>query len=358
MGSKPSGTTTSTQNTTPWAPQQPYLEDIFTESQGLYQGAPPQYYPGTTTAAINPYQSTGLDMMGNTVYGSSALPATSADFNQHLLYGDYAGQNPADAMFGTYAYDNVGANNLGTEPLHWFGSNNLGNYSNQDPVLDSYISGDRLEAGNSYTDPLVASITADVLPGIQSQFINSGTLSSPEAARASSEGVTEAIAPELFRQYQIDEQLQYQAATDEANRFMQGGALQQQAAGTLGDQALQGRGLQQQAAAGASGVYQNDFANMMQGMALAPQTYQGLFAPAQNLLTAGTTQQQLDQTQINDDVARWNFEQSLPWDMLNQYIGQVTGNYGGTSTLTQPYFTNPTQTALSTAGAVGSLAKL
>lgn len=360
MGSKPSGTTTSTQNTTPWGPQQPYLEDIFTESQGLYQGTPPQYYPGMTYAPTNDWQNTGAVMMAspgyNTYYTDIAANANAGLASGSSLYG-----NPATGMYTGFAGDNFGTNtsiNPAASTQNWFMGNNLADVADYNSPLNAYAQGDYVAQDNPYTQDLVDSITADVLPGIQAQFINSGTLSSPEAARASAEGVTEGIAPELFARQQQEEQNQIAAANALAGRYMQGGALQAETANNAQQAGLQGRSLQQQAAGGLSQTYQSGIDDQLAAIGLMPQTYQGMFAPGQNLFAAGTTQQQLQQQQINDSVARWNFEQSLPWDMLNQYIGQVTGNYGGTSTLTQPYFTNPTQSVMSGLGAVGSLAKL
>jgi hypothetical protein len=54
-GSQPSGFTnvTQTQNTQPWAPQQPYLQQAFGQAQNLFQNWTPQYYPQSTVAPIN-----------------------------------------------------------------------------------------------------------------------------------------------------------------------------------------------------------------------------------------------------------------------------------------------------------------
>lgn len=319
MGSKQTGTTTSTQNTTPWGPQQPYLEDIFSNAQGLYQGAPPQYYPGTTYAPETWPQQSGLDWMVSAATSGSQYPWEALDTSQRLMSGEYLNANPALGLFGDFA------------------GNNAADTADSNSALEAYARGDYLSQDNPYTDDLVKSITSRVLPGIQSQFIQGGMLSSPEAARASTEGVGAAVAPELFKRQQQEEENQMAAANALANRYMQGRGLQQQAAGGLGQ------------------TYAGGVDDIIQGLQLSPQTYQQLFAPGQAVFGTGSAQQQLDQQQINDAVARWNFEQSQPWDLLNQYIGQVTGNYGGTTTLNQPFFTNPTQNALGTATAAAGL---
>lgn len=303
MGGKgPSGTTTTVQNTSPWGPQQPYLTDIFTNASGLYAGGGPSYYPEATYAPINPWQTGGLDLMAGAT--NSTLPGTAASFNEGLLTGDYLAANPALA------------------PLSWLANTNAGYGAPGDAALQFYLSGERLNMDNPYTDALSNSILSRVVPKIQSQFIGSGTLSSPEAARASTEGATSAISPYLFQQYQQEEQNQINAANALSGRYLQGAGLMAQAGGMLSDS------------------WNTGVSDMLKGLALAPQTLDGLYAPGRNLLQAGTSLQQLQQGAINDAVARWNWGQTLPYDMLNQYIGQVTGNYGGTTSMTQPYFSN------------------
>lgn len=55
-GSSGSGTTSTTtvQKADPWAGQQSYLTDIFTEAQKQYQSPTPQYYSGPVTASADP----------------------------------------------------------------------------------------------------------------------------------------------------------------------------------------------------------------------------------------------------------------------------------------------------------------
>lgn len=316
MGSKsrPSGTTTTVQNSEPWAPQQPYLTDIFSEAQALYQGGGPQYFPGWATA--------GPQYLPNSTYVQpsqgqwDALGAISAlgandpmwqpafDMNASLLRGDYLYSNPAMGLLTNFANTNFGTGAPG------------------DDALMAYASGEHLGEGNPYIDALTSSIMSKVVPKLQSNFIMGGTLSSPEAARATAEGATSAISPFLFQQYQQDQQNQINAANALAQRY------------------LQGAGLQQQAAGGLSAAYQSAFGDVLKGLALAPQTQQIPYTGLQNWFTAESANQNLHQQALNDAIQRWNYEQTLPWNMLNQYIGQATGNYGGTTTLTQPYFSN------------------
>lgn len=72
----------------------------------------------------------------------------------------------------------------------------------------------------------------------------------------------------------------------------------------------------------------------------AAQTAQGLYQTTlggqQAALGAGQTQQTQDQAQLQSLIDRWNFGQQQPYSKLNQYSNLVGGQYGGTSTTTQP----------------------
>jgi len=61
MGSK--GSQTTTQESTPWEGQQPYLKDLFTQAQNMFNAGPQEYYPGQTVAPFSPQTQTGMDMM-------------------------------------------------------------------------------------------------------------------------------------------------------------------------------------------------------------------------------------------------------------------------------------------------------
>ena len=128
-----------------------------------------------------------------------------------------------------------------------------------------YASGERVSAAsNPYTSSLAQSVMSQVLPGIQSQFIAGGGLSGPQAAYASSQGATAALAPVLAQQYQQEEQNQLQAGQALSSNYLQGLAAKTNAANSLNNAWLQGTGLEANAAQGlgnlhiaASGLAQN-----------------------------------------------------------------------------------------------------
>ena len=59
-------TVTTTQDSSPWAPQQPYLTEGFSRAKGLLDAGPQQYYPGQTVADTSGQTSQGqFDAFGH-----------------------------------------------------------------------------------------------------------------------------------------------------------------------------------------------------------------------------------------------------------------------------------------------------
>lgn len=71
----------------------------------------------------------------------------------------------------------------------------------------------------------------------------------------------------------------------------------------------------------------------------APATQQMGYTDLSNAYNAGGQQQQQGQNVINDQLARYNYGQTQPYNLLDWFNGATGGSYGGTSTLTSPYFT-------------------
>lgn len=59
-------TVTTTQDSSPWAPQQPYLTEGFSRAKGILDAGPQQYYPGQTVADTSGQTSQGqFDAFGH-----------------------------------------------------------------------------------------------------------------------------------------------------------------------------------------------------------------------------------------------------------------------------------------------------
>lgn len=94
----------------------------------------------------------------------------------------------------------------------------------------------------------------------------------------------------------------------------------------------------------ASGIayrnYGDERTNMQRALGLAPQFAAQDYLDAERLASVGATREAQQQALINDQIARFNFAQQLPQNKLAQYQALIQGNYGGTTTTTQPYFRN------------------
>ncbi len=91
-----------------------------------------------------------------------------------------------------------------------------------------------------------------------------------------------------------------------------------------------------------AGAYQNARQNQMQAAALAPnaiaQDYQNIGAVA----GAGQAQDAHQQALVNAQQLAFN----APWSNLSNYNQIVSGNFGGTQSSQNPYFTNPLANAI------------
>jgi hypothetical protein len=113
------------------------------------------------------------------------------------------------------------------------------------------------------------------------------------------------------------------------------GQLAQKLTGTAGQLAYQNyadeRARQQQATFGAPAMAEADYADINKQLA------------------AGQLGEGYQNTALQADMAKYNYQQQLPQQQLTNYLNQAYGFPAGkTSTTQQPYFTNPTATALGT----------
>lgn len=155
-----------------------------------------------------------------------------------------------------------------------------------DAQQQATLGGQYLDTGNPADSAVFRNIQSQVQPAVAGQFNGAGRYGSGAMASAETTALTNAYAPYAFSNYQNE------------------------------------RGLQQQAATLAP--------------TLANQDYTDIAA----LGSAGSTEQNQQQQQINAAMQQYAYNQNLPQQKLNQYMGNIQGNYGGTTTSQQPYY-NP-----------------
>jgi hypothetical protein len=166
------------------------------------------------------------------------------------------------------------------------------------------------------TRPLEQAFSQQVLPGISSLFSKSGRLGSGAMERALG------------------------TATEGYGR-----ALGDITANIAGTQFQQERGLMQQAQLAQAALAQ-----------AAPSIYGQQFLPAQALGQVGAQQEAIAGMPLQEEMARFQFGQQLPYQQLQGYLSSVygspMGSYG-TQTTQQPLYQNRTTGALSGALAGG-----
>jgi hypothetical protein len=171
------------------------------------------------------------------------------------------------------------------------------------------------------TRPLEQAFSQQVLPGISSLFSKSGRLGSGAMERAlgtASEGFGRALG--------------------DITSNIAGGQYQQE------------RGLMQQAQLGQAALAQ-----------AAPSIYGQQFLPSQTLGQVGAQQEAIAAMPLQEEMARFQFGQQLPYQQLQGYLSSVygspMGSYG-TQTTQQPLYQNRTTGALggALAGGLGGYA--
>lgn len=229
-----SSSTNTVQKADPWAGQQPYLQGgngipgLFPEANRLYQNNPLQFYQGQTFAGLSPETEMSLQMQTDRALSGSPL-------------NNAAQQNLTDTLNGKYLDINT----------------------------------------NPYLMPAADQIMAKVLPQVNAQFAGSGRGNSGLAARAASQGATDALGGLAFQNYNAERTNQQRSAL------------------------------------------------------LAPQLAQQDYADAARLGEVGSVREDFAQQGINEAMQRQQFENMAPWNQLGLYNSLIQGSYGGTTNQTQ-----------------------
>ena len=345
------GNTTTGQKSDPWEGQQPYLKDIYSQSQNLWNNYGPQYFPESGVAGLSPWIEGGvggLASFGNSPYymqGAQAARASQGTFSQ--------AQSPWTNPYMGLGYGQAGGvNNYLSQTLS--GQNQVG----YDPaaagsVLANYQQMQGPMTGNPYLDQAVNAAQTRTAQNFNEQVMPQISLNSlgNNAFGGSRQGIAEGLAADRLQQQMGDIATQMYTGAYESgqNRALQGAGQQaglstnvnlqnanQDLAAQLANQQLQQFAVGQGMGALQGGVGMGLDAARLQQATLPGYAQYGML-PTQNLLQAGNIDQQYRQQVLDDEIARWNFYQQQPFNSLNQYA-QVAqpGSGGGTTTATGP----------------------
>lgn len=373
------GNTTTVQKSDPWIGQQAYLTNIFGRAADLYNAPTPpasgftqgpQYFPDNTYQSMVPTQTAAQTALYNTgMAGGTPALQSAQNASTALTDPSYTTQTQ-----GTFNAANPAINALssgallaGTNPLfnqsqgylsNVMGGGIGGNAATAYPflqnqnMLSNTLSGAYLNpASNPGFQNVVNTTLANTMPAITSGFAGAGRSDSGLASRAAAQGATDAIGNLTLQNYLAERQNQTAAGQQAANTQLAQQGLQSQAAQQAASNQATSLGATETAQNLASNNLLTQQGNQIKGVALAPTLDQTTMSNLNTALQAGGLTQQDMQNQINADIQRWNYQQMLPWNNLGLLNSMIQGNYGGTGTSTQPYYTNPTANAISTVGA-------
>lgn len=379
-GSSPPKNTETTQKTEPWSGQQPYLTDVFSQAKQQYYGPGPECYPGSTVAPMSSDTQLGLELEKQRALAGN--PGVQAAQTQAVdtLGGNYLNANPGNLAYLAAASQTnpalgyiqpYAANQVYQPGVGYMGSVvNDNSLTPDQQYLTSTASGEMLGSNpfldaqfQRMADQITHKYQTAISPGIDAAFASAGGAGSSahqnavmQGRRALGESLSGAASNLYGQEYENERQTQLQAAGQiEAAR--QGNIAQRLgAAGALNQAALQGAGTQLSAAQllgglssedlnrllgvgeGLSENYSDERTKQMVAAGMSPELAKQDHLDIAALGDVGAQKEAYNQAHLNDQIARWNFEQQLPANKLAQYMPMIQGNYGGTGTTTQPYY--------------------
>lgn len=192
-------------------------------------------------------------------------------------------------------------------------------------VLSNELSSDYLNPWNSPSfQSVVDNTLASAIPAATRSFTAGNRSNSGLQTRAATMAATDAVGGLAQNQYQANQAIQNAAQQNAANNF-----LTQQG-------------------------------NQIKMAGLAPLIDQVSNSDLTSALTAAGLGQQDQQSQIQDAMQRYNYNQMLPWNQLGLFENAITGtgSPGGTTTTQQPYFSNVAGNIMGGVSSAAALASL
>lgn len=344
------GKQSSTQSTEPWSAAQPYLKDVYSQAQDLYNAGGPTFWGGTANAPLTPEMQQAMgDIWNRATSGTPGLAGAQASTGA-VASGAFTGSNPAyDFLMGSVyggsqnpamGYAQGLIDNMGTNPaMQYMQQEASGQNVGQNPWLDATY--------KSAVDPLMKTYKESTVPALQSDYALSGRYGSnamrtalsgeqDKLGSAASDLATKiyggAYAQDRANQLAAQGQLSQAYSQDIANRLNAGQFLS-----GVYDQGLQ-RQLYGAQMLGQLG--QQDVTNMLNAAGMVPGLGQANYTDLNAAL--GVAQSGQDRSQAEQDLERERYEynQQLPYNWLQNYAQLIYGNPGsqsgfGTTTATQ-----------------------
>lgn len=316
------GSSSQTQNANPWSGAQPYLLDIMSQAQGLYNNGS-SYAPFSTVAPFSPTTQEGLNLTTQRALNGSPVvnqadqsvtnllqtPPTdtpAAHFLGGMASGGTMNANPATSLLSGIAGGSQATNNPASQYLAATAS---GANLNSNPYINSNFNNAAQQIGNY----------------INGEFSAGGRGGSGANQDVLERNLNQLASTMYGQNYQNETQLQQNAANSIQNAFTSGQGSQLNAAGQIQGAFDTGAGNTLNAANSIQGAYNQGNANILNAAGQAPALAGQDYTDLQALLSSGGAQDQQAQAQLNDILSRYQYGQQQPWNLLNSYLGSVSG---------------------------------
>ncbi len=268
-----SQTTQTVQKADPWKGQQPYLTQGFSNVQKQFlDSPPPSFYPGSTVVPYSPETNTALGWQAQRALNGSPVQTAGTNQLTQTLNGDYLGQ------MGDL-YNNPVQQKINTD------------------LIAPTLNGDYLFGGQGFNAAFEAAKNK-ILPQVDSAFERSGRTRSGLADVAKTQALSDAFAGQYGQERQ-----------------------NQLAASQLGQQGTE------TFLANISKERDNQIKSMLFAPQMASLDYQDI----SKLAEVGAQKESLQQQNLADQIARYDYGQNAQNQQLIQYMNLIQGNYGGES---------------------------
>ena len=322
--------TNTVEKSDPWEGQQPFLKDVFGKAQARYNQAGPSFYPSSTIAGFNPLEQSYQNQVVDYAQGGrpqamqtgaeSAInnqlfnPAGNPIFQATRGLAPYAtsGLDRASGFTGQQALDTANASPIMQQMLS-------GNVQNN-PFIQSAVS--------NFADDAVNNFQTKVMPAMRSSQIayqpGGSSRGDIETGLATS-GLARSIADFSNKAYM-------DAFDSAQNQQLQAAKLMEQGRQQRANEALaQGMGAFGSGLQG-EGAIQGGLAT---GLSAYPTISQTPIDMLGNVSDIGMTQRELAQQQLDEAINRYQFEQNIQDQKLQNYANLVQGNYGSSNVTSQ-----------------------
>lgn len=326
------GTTT----TKPWKEAQPYILQGYQQAQNLYNQGPAEFFPGQTYISPSEATTNALNMAEQRAMAGSPLvrEAQGSVSNLMSFTNPYAAQtaqlgatanDPSADFYRQLMEGQVGGSSEAMDMIRRTAS---GEYLNANPYLEAALSRANRLATESYQEGL---------RGLQSQASAAGRYGSGAMGQQVAKGqdvfaraLTEQNQQAYAQNYASERAAQEAAIARMAGIEQQGIQNRMAGASALTSGQQQALATRLGALVSAGQMTEADANRQLQAAQLAPTLAEQDYADMQKLLMVGQAREGYDAAALQDEMARWNYQQTAPWENLQRYQSAISGYPMGT----------------------------